>query len=326
MGRLMEALLVSFIDHGATPPSTLAARNTATTGAPLRACVAAGVLGFGRYHGGDIESLHAVSRQRARPRARGRESLREPRPSASSRSISRQPRGAAGIRPSISHAGSARRPAVPDGARARGRRVDHIQMIRAVDLVLHSHPDRSMAERRPSTSTARLRPSRGDLGHPPDHCRCPVHHLAGFRASRRTRDEEYASGSKPMRQIDPKDHIGTTARRHAGCRSGGSRSRRIGAGGTPELNCGFPSTGAWLSGRAPPSHGGGQWFESTSAHHSTRRQAPARSRQATRLRLARGSFECFRSRRTGYDPSFIWAISIRRICAYLASASVKPLR
>jgi citrate synthase len=56
IGRLMEAMLVSFIDHGATPPSTLAARNTATAGAPLRACVAAGVLGFGRYHGGDIES------------------------------------------------------------------------------------------------------------------------------------------------------------------------------------------------------------------------------------------------------------------------------
>src|SRR5215468_5236670 len=56
IGSLMEAMLVSFIDHGATPPSTLAARNTATTGAPLRACVASGVLGFGRYHGGDIES------------------------------------------------------------------------------------------------------------------------------------------------------------------------------------------------------------------------------------------------------------------------------
>jgi citrate synthase len=54
MGQIVEALLVSFIDHGATPPSTLAARNTATTGAPLRACVAAGVLGFGRYFGGDI--------------------------------------------------------------------------------------------------------------------------------------------------------------------------------------------------------------------------------------------------------------------------------
>lgn len=53
MGRLMDAMLVSFIDHGATPPSTLAARNTATTGASLRSAVAAGVLGFGPHHGGD---------------------------------------------------------------------------------------------------------------------------------------------------------------------------------------------------------------------------------------------------------------------------------
>jgi citrate synthase len=47
-------MLVSFIDHGATPPSTLATRNAATTGATLRGAVAAGVLGFGRYHGGDV--------------------------------------------------------------------------------------------------------------------------------------------------------------------------------------------------------------------------------------------------------------------------------
>ncbi len=53
IGRLMDAMLVSFIDHGATPPSTLAARNAATTGSSLRGAVAAGVLGFGRYHGGD---------------------------------------------------------------------------------------------------------------------------------------------------------------------------------------------------------------------------------------------------------------------------------
>jgi citrate synthase len=48
-------MLVALIDHGTTPPSTLAARTVATAGAPLRACVAAGVLGFGTYHGGDIE-------------------------------------------------------------------------------------------------------------------------------------------------------------------------------------------------------------------------------------------------------------------------------
>jgi citrate synthase len=53
VGKLMDAMLVSFIDHGATPPSTLAALNTATTGASIRGAVASGVLGFGRYHGGD---------------------------------------------------------------------------------------------------------------------------------------------------------------------------------------------------------------------------------------------------------------------------------
>ena len=46
MGKLFGAVLVSSIDHGVTPPSTLAARNVATTGAPLRAAVAAGVLGL----------------------------------------------------------------------------------------------------------------------------------------------------------------------------------------------------------------------------------------------------------------------------------------
>ncbi|MBP1633462.1 MAG: Citrate synthase [Acidobacteria bacterium] len=56
IGRLFAAVLVSSIDHGVTPPSTIAARNVATAGAPLRASVAAGVLGFGAYHGGDIES------------------------------------------------------------------------------------------------------------------------------------------------------------------------------------------------------------------------------------------------------------------------------
>jgi citrate synthase len=54
IGRLVDAMLVSFIDHGATPPSTMAARNAATTGASIRGSVAAGVLGFGRFYGGDV--------------------------------------------------------------------------------------------------------------------------------------------------------------------------------------------------------------------------------------------------------------------------------
>jgi citryl-CoA lyase len=60
VGRLMDAMLVSFIDHGVTPPSTLAARNVATTGASIRGAVAAGVLGFGPHHGGDALACRAL--------------------------------------------------------------------------------------------------------------------------------------------------------------------------------------------------------------------------------------------------------------------------
>src|SRR5512139_1899690 len=56
IGRMLNAVLVSSLDHGVTPPSTLAARNVATSGAPLKDFVAAGILAFGPHHGGDIES------------------------------------------------------------------------------------------------------------------------------------------------------------------------------------------------------------------------------------------------------------------------------
>lgn len=55
VGRLMDAVLVSSIDHGATPPSCLAARTVASTGATLSASVAAGIMSINRHHGGAIE-------------------------------------------------------------------------------------------------------------------------------------------------------------------------------------------------------------------------------------------------------------------------------
>ncbi len=55
VGRLMDAILVSSIDHGATPPSCLAARTVASTGASLSASVAAGIMSINRHHGGAIE-------------------------------------------------------------------------------------------------------------------------------------------------------------------------------------------------------------------------------------------------------------------------------
>jgi citrate synthase len=61
VSRLLNAMLVSSIDHGATPPSALAARTAASTGAPLNAAIAAGVLSINRHHGGAIENcMHAI--------------------------------------------------------------------------------------------------------------------------------------------------------------------------------------------------------------------------------------------------------------------------
>ena len=70
VARLMDAILVSSIDHGATPPSALAARTVASTGASLSASVAAGIMSINRHHGGAIEDcarqLKAIAARAAR--------------------------------------------------------------------------------------------------------------------------------------------------------------------------------------------------------------------------------------------------------------------
>ncbi len=70
LARLMDAILVSSIDHGATPPSALAARTVASTGATLSASVAAGIMSINRHHGGAIEDcarqLKAIADRAAR--------------------------------------------------------------------------------------------------------------------------------------------------------------------------------------------------------------------------------------------------------------------
>ncbi len=55
VGKLLDAIFVSSIDHGASPPSVLAARTVASTGNDLNTAVGAGVLAISRWHGGAIE-------------------------------------------------------------------------------------------------------------------------------------------------------------------------------------------------------------------------------------------------------------------------------
>jgi citrate synthase len=207
IGSLMEAMLVSFIDHGATPPSTLAARNTATTGAPLRACVAAGVLGFGRFHGGDIEScmqfldagLELVRRgssykDAARTIVQKCLEAGEQIPGFGHRFHTRDPRAARLFQMALE-------------LEAEGA---HIQMIRAVELVAAELPE---GQRVPVNIDGAIAAVCGDLGIPPTIADALfiISRVPGIAAHA---DEE-RQRQQPMRQIDPKDHRydGPSARR-----------------------------------------------------------------------------------------------------------------
>lgn len=53
-GRLFNTMMVACVDHGVTPPSTLAALTAASTGAPMNGALAAGILSINEFHGGAI--------------------------------------------------------------------------------------------------------------------------------------------------------------------------------------------------------------------------------------------------------------------------------
>ena len=53
--RMFNHVLVSFCDHGVTPPSTQTARIIASSGSPLNSAVAGALLSFGHKHAGAIE-------------------------------------------------------------------------------------------------------------------------------------------------------------------------------------------------------------------------------------------------------------------------------
>jgi citrate synthase len=60
VGRLVDALMVASIDHGAGTPSVLAARTAATGGANLKNAATAGLLTLDRFHGAAIEECMGI--------------------------------------------------------------------------------------------------------------------------------------------------------------------------------------------------------------------------------------------------------------------------
>jgi citrate synthase len=198
IGSLMEAILVSFIDHGITPPSTLAARNTATTGAPLRACVAAGVLGFGRYHGGDIECCMQFLDA-------GLELVRKGMPyREAARETVKRWRTSGELIPGFGHRFHTRD---PRAARLFQMALEleiegqHIQMIRAVEILMAEQPEGAQ----PVNIDGAIAAVCGDIGIPPEIANALfiISRVPGIAAQA----AEELEREHPMRQIDPGSHV-----------------------------------------------------------------------------------------------------------------------
>lgn len=201
IGKLFGAALVSSIDHGVTPPSTLATRNVATTGAPLRACAAAGVLAFGAYHGGDIESCMRFLQQ-------GLTWVREGLSftQAAERGLAeceQAGQGPPGFGHRI-HTSDPRATRLLQMAHELELDGQHVRMIRTVERLLTAR-HAAGAGPKPLNVDGAIAAVCGDMGFEPElgNALFIIARMPGLIAHA----TEEQSRQRPMRQIDPKDAI-----------------------------------------------------------------------------------------------------------------------
>jgi citryl-CoA lyase len=198
IGRLFGAVLVASIDHGVTPPSTLAARNVATTGARLRSCVASGVLGFGMYHGGDIEGCMRFLQD-------GLAKVREGSTFTGAADALVRAYAEAGKRPPgfghRIHTADPRASRLLQMAHELELDGEHVQMIRTIERVASARPD--AGERPwPLNLDGAIAAVCGDLGFEPElgNALFLIARIPGLVAHA----NEERSRQHPMRQIDPR--------------------------------------------------------------------------------------------------------------------------
>ena len=200
IGRMLNAVLVSSIDHGVTPPSTLATRNVATSGAPLKDCIAAGMLAFGPHHGGDVESCMRFL-DRGLVLVRGGKTMMEAAEAIVDECVVVQE-----VPPGFGHRIHTRD---PRAARLFQMSLElelegeHVRLLRATERVLAKH-EAAYGRALPVNVDGAIAAICADLGfaHELGNALFLISRLPGLIAhahEERTRQD-------PMRQIDPKDH------------------------------------------------------------------------------------------------------------------------
>jgi len=200
IGRMLNAVLVSSIDHGVTPPSTLAARNVATSGAPLKDCVAAGILAFGPHHGGDIESC-MLFLDRGLTLVRAGKSMPQAAEAIVAECVEQQE-----VPPGFGHRYHTRDPRAArlfQMALELEIEGEHVRLIRATERALGAHKEQ-FGRQLPVNVDGAIAAICGDLGFAYElgNAIFLISRLPGLIAHAH---EERTRQSR-MRQIDPKDH------------------------------------------------------------------------------------------------------------------------
>src|SRR5258708_2731840 len=200
IGRMLNAVLVSSLDHGVTPPSTLAARNVATSGAPLKDCVAAGILAFGPHHGGDIESCMRYL-DRGLTMIRGGDSLEQ-----AAEALVEDCLKVGLTPPGFGHRFHTRDPRATrlfQLAMELELEGEHVHLIRAIERAL-TRREQAGAAHAPVNVDGAIAAISADLGfaHELGNAIFLISRLPGLIAHA----HEERTRETPMRQIDPKDN------------------------------------------------------------------------------------------------------------------------
>ena len=197
-GRLMDAMLVSSVDHGATPPSALAARTVASGGAPLTTAIAGGIMTISRHHGGAIEGcMKALAELVAYKRERGLDAATAAREKMAEFRAQKIRVPGYGHRVHSADPRTQRLFALAEEAGAAG---EYIEMAHALRQAMHESLGRDL----PMNVDGGIAAVLCELGFPPELGN-------GFFAISRTvgltaQVYEELTRERPMRRIDPTAH------------------------------------------------------------------------------------------------------------------------
>ncbi len=193
--RMIEAVLVASIDHGATSPSALTARTVASGGASAQVASVAGLLALSKYHGATVADCADLLTDVAQD-ARETSALQASAEQAV-RAYLAQGRRVPGFGHRV-HSSDPRVSALFDLAAAVGLDRTYIQAAEAVGTALEQQTDRSLPMNLDTAIAAVLLPFI------PRDLVLPIFMASRFCGIYMQAHEE-STRMKPMRRINPAD-------------------------------------------------------------------------------------------------------------------------